>query len=494
MPDGARLVWFRSDLRVHDNPALLAACRGRDRVVAVYHACPAQWRRHDWGAAKVGFVQRSLRALAEGLDRLHIPLVVDTTCADFAAIPARLAERVRALRVTEVHANREYEVNEAARDAACAAALEAAGAALCLHDDQCIVPPGALRTGAGGWYRVFTPFRRAWTRRLAEEGVPAAAAAPAPRPADTGPVDVPSMAAWSAVVGRCAAALPGADRADLWPGGEAAARARLASFTKDRVCAYDTARDRPAIDGTSALSPYLAVGAISVRRCLAAALAANAGRLEGGNAGVITWIGELAWRDFYRHILHAFPRVGRNRAFQPETERVAWRDDPEAFAAWCAGRTGIPIIDAGMRQLGATGWMHNRLRMVTAMFLTKNLLIDWRAGERFFMQHLVDGDFASNNGGWQWSASTGTDAVPYFRVFNPVSQGEKFDPGGAFVRRWIAELAEVPDRFIHAPWRGGTALPTRGAADRSAYPVEPIVDLRASRARAIEAFRTIRTG
>ena len=236
----------------------------------------------------------------------------------------------------------------------------------------------------------------------------------------------------------------------------------------------------PAVDGTSTLSPYLAAGVLSPRQCLRAAVEANRGRAGSGKMGVTTWISELIWREFYRHIVIGFPRVGMNRPFRLETDRLPWRYDEGQFQAWCAGRTGVPIVDAGMRQLAETGWMHNRVRMITAMFLAKDLFIDWRWGERHFMRHLVDGDFASNNGGWQWSASTGTDAAPYFRIFNPFRQSRRFDPKGDYLRRFVPELASVSAGEIHEPHRNVSL--------RTDYPT-PIVDHANARKQAIEAFR-----
>lgn len=215
-----------------------------------------------------------------------------------------------------------------------------------------------------------------------------------------------------------------------------------------------------------------------------AALQSNQGEFESGKVGAVTWINELLWREFYKHILVGYPRVSRHRAFRPETEALAWRDAPDDLAAWQEARTGLPIIDAAMRQLLDTGWMHNRLRMVVAMFLTKNLLIDWREGERFFMRHLIDGDLAANNGGWQWSSSTGTDSAPYFRIFNPLSQSEKFDSEGLFIKHWLPELAGLNKKEIHNPAHLGGLF---GVAD---YPA-PIVNLSASRERALAAFKNL---
>jgi deoxyribodipyrimidine photo-lyase len=256
---------------------------------------------------------------------------------------------------------------------------------------------------------------------------------------------------------------------------------------RSRLLAYKDQRDFPAINGTSTLSPYLAVGAISPRQCLAAAVECNAGRTHDGQPGCDTWISELVWREFYKHILVGFPRVNKHRAFREETEELPWNDDDDQFQAWCDGRTGFPIVDAAMRQLRQTGWMHNRLRMVVAMFLTKDLFIDWRRGEQFFMQHLVDGDLAANNGGWQWSASTGTDAAPYFRIFNPISQSRKFDPHGAFIRRFLPEIAHLDDDAIHEPYGDDAPLLTT----KLAYP-RPMIDRELSRERVLKAFSELK--
>jgi deoxyribodipyrimidine photo-lyase len=270
-----------------------------------------------------------------------------------------------------------------------------------------------------------------------------------------------------------------------WPAGEDAATRRLADFVDQSIDRYPRDRDLPAVDGTSRLSPYLAAGVLSPGACLRAALAANQGEIDSGRAGIRAWIMELLWREFYLHLLAAHPALSMHRPMRPETQALPWRDAVEDLQAWRDGRTGFPMIDAAMRQLAATGWMHNRLRMMTAMFLSKNLLLDWRLGEAWFMAHLIDGDLAANNGGWQWSASTGADAVPYFRLFNPETQSLKIDPQGRFLRHWLPELAPLDDRSIHAP----------SAAQRAAcgYP-DRIVDLRDSRMRALEAYAGLPKG
>jgi deoxyribodipyrimidine photo-lyase len=264
-------------------------------------------------------------------------------------------------------------------------------------------------------------------------------------------------------------------------GGERAARTRLREFLAGAVRHYVRDRNRPDLDGTSRLSPYLRFGAISARHCIAAALALAGGE-RGAAAGAQKWVDELVWREFYVALLDQHPRVLRG-AFRSEFERVQWNDDDDGLRAWREGRTGYPFVDAAMRQLVQTGWMHNRARMVVASFLTKDLLLDWRLGERVFMQHLVDGDPASNNGGWQWSASTGTDAQPYFRIFNPVLQGEKFDPRGDYVRRFVPELRDVPTRWIHRPWEA--------PAPPRQYP-PPIVDHGERRVLAVARYEAAR--
>lgn len=462
------LVWFRNDLRVADNTALFEACRDPQAgVIAVFLATPAQWQAHDMAPARERFIGRNLAALSNALDTLGIPLLLREV-ATFHDVPATLAALCAEHGIHTVFANREYAVNEQARDARVERALARQGVAFRQYHDFTILPPGLL-TKSGTPYTVFTPYKRAWLDRF--------------HAAPTGVRPAPAKRKRRVALTPDAVTLPTAGPVDVhWPAGEAEAFRRLRQFIDEGASSYQRDRDRPDRDATSRLSPYLAAGVISPRACLEAALAANRGIMEGGNAGISTWISELVWRDFYTHILACFPRVSRHRAFREATERVPWRDDEAGFAAWCESRTGIPIVDAAMRQLTQTGWMHNRLRMVTAMFLSKNLLVDWRRGERFFMQHLIDGDLAANNGGWQWAASTGTDAVPYFRVFNPLAQSQKCDPQGDFIRRFVPELAGLDGKAIHNP--PDTVRASLG------YPL-PVVDLSASRQRAIEAFRTL---
>ncbi|WP_181297258.1 deoxyribodipyrimidine photo-lyase [Pseudomonas sp. Q2-TVG4-2] len=466
-----QLLWLRSDLRVADNTALVAAMNAGP-TIALYLITPAQWLGHNDAACKVDFWLRNLSALSARLAELNVPLLI--RCVDhWQAVPALIADLCRQHGVEAVHINNEYGVNEQRRDDATAEALRQTGTTLRRHLDQLLFAPGSVKTLAGDCFKVFSQFRKVCYSRLSHS-LPRCLPVPAPQawmaiPSDPVPEIVQGFTP------------PSDALRSHWPAGEHAAYGRLASFAEQDLADYQQRRDFPAEPGTSQISAYLAAGVVSPRQCLHAALGANQGELDSGNPGAVTWINELLWREFFKHILVSYPRVSMGRAFRPETEALPWRHAPDELAAWQQGRTGFPMIDAAMRQLLATGWMHNRLRMVVAMFLSKNLLIDWRKGERWFMQHLIDGDLAANNGGWQWSASTGTDSVPYFRLFNPLSQSARFDPDGRFLRHWLPELAQLSNREVHDPGVMGGRL-------AAAYP-QPIVDLAMSRERALSAFR-----
>jgi deoxyribodipyrimidine photo-lyase len=469
------LMWFRSDLRLSDNPALSAAVTTADAdTVAVFVCSPEQWREHDWGAPKVDFLLRNLQDLSHRLLEIGVPLLVLQTDL-FEEVPALLLEVAREHACDALFFNREYEVNERRRDEAVTQSFGEADLEVHAFHDQTIIEPGALRTTKGSFYTVFTPFHRAWLRQLESTAIPKLLPSPGTRQ------ELPFEA--SLVPTKFDGFETAEGRFDSWQAGEEAARQRLESFLQQSVSRYPDSRDVPAEGVTSSLSPYLALGVISARTCLWAAYETNKGQLIDGDKGLSAWMRQLVWREFYRHVLVGYLRVSKNRAFKVETENIPWRQDEEGFLAWSEGRTGVPFVDAGMRQLRETGWMHNRLRMVTAMFLTKDLLIDWRRGERFFMQHLVDGDLANNNGGWQWAASTGTDAAPYFRIFNPWTQGRRYDPDGKFIRRWVPELAGIAPSALHDPKRLADALPAKPG-----YP-RPLVNHASARVRALETFQ-----
>jgi deoxyribodipyrimidine photo-lyase len=471
-----QLLWLRGDLRLSDNTALSNAMASGP-TIALYVITPQQWLAHDDAPCKVDFWLRNLHSLQQALAALNVPLLV-RECADWQQVPDVLLQLCQDLQISAVHCNEEYGIHETQRDQASSNLLQGQGIALHSHFDQLLFKPGSVLTKTGSYFQVFSQFRKVCLQRL-HVSLPACL----PYPKAQAPLAIASDVLPDQVAGF---AQPAATLRDYWPAGEDEAQRRLQDFAEQQMHAYDRQRDLPAVPGTSQLSAYLAAGVISVRQCLHAALRANHGEFDSGNPGILCWINELLWREFYKHVLVGYPRVSRHRAFRPETEALAWRDAPEELLAWQQGRSGIPLVDAAMRQLHATGWMHNRLRMVVAMFLTKNLLIDWREGERFFMRQLIDGDLAANNGGWQWSASTGTDAAPYFRIFNPLSQSQRFDAEGRFIRHWLPELADLDDRDLHNP---KAAL---GLFGPSGYPADyptPMVDLRASRERALQAFK-----
>lgn len=469
-----QMIWLRTDLRVHDNTALSAAME-QGPVLAVYMISPAQWHSHDDAPAKVDFWLRNLSALKDELKALNVPLLI-VHADTWDKAPMALLGPCKTHGIEQIHVNEEYGVNEEKRDRAVEAELGKQGIGFTRHVDQLFFKPGSVLTKSGGYFKVYTQFRKVCCGRL-HHSMPSLVRLPKKQ----SPMHVKSDEVPESVKGF---ATPAQELRALWPAGEDEARKRLEHFTDDQVHYYNDERDLPAKPGTSQLSAYLAAGVVSPRQCLHAALRSNNGEFETGNVGSVTWINELLWREFYKHVLVGFPRVSRHRAFRPETEALKWRQAPEDLQAWQQGRTGLPIIDAAMRQLLATGWMHNRLRMIVAMFLTKNLLIDWREGERFFMQNLIDGDLAANNGGWQWSSSTGTDSSPYFRIFNPLSQSERFDPEGLFIKKWVPELADLNKRDIHAPSASGGLFAVDG------YPA-PIVDLKSSRERALTAFKSL---
>jgi len=435
--NSAVLVWFRRDLRAHDHAALHAALRASTQVYCVFvfdtdilDALPTRDDR------RVEFLWQSVCALAETLATMaggRGPVLHVLHGSARSCIPA-LAQ---SLGVKAVYANHDYEPDALARDHAVAQALATQGLPLNTRKDQVIFDGDEVLTKMGQPFSVFTPYKNAWLQRLDAFYVKpypitpyASHLALVPSPSD-----LPSLAS----LGFTQTNLSSLGVA----GGSGAARVLLDDFLT-RIDAYDQRRDYPAVKGPSYLSVHLRFGTLSIRELVTLAK-------QRDSSGAAVWLSELIWRDFYFMILARHPRVV-HASFRPEYDAIEWAQAPELQQAWCEARTGYPIVDAAMRQLHQTGYMHNRLRMIVASFLTKDLGIDWRVGERHFAQHLIDFDLAANNGGWQWAASTGCDAQPYFRIFNPVTQSERFDPKGQFIRRYVPELAGVSDRHIHAPW------------------------------------------
>ena len=474
MHNDSALVWFRRDLRLIDHTALCQALKHHERVYCVFvfdTTILAGLPRRD---RRIDFIRHALIELDQML-REHGGALIVRHGDPLAEIP----QLARELGVASVHANRDYEPQAVRRDAAVAKALAQDDIAFRDYKDQVVFEKSDVLTQGGTPFSVFTPYKNAWLKRLL--------------PGDF-TVSVPELQALAAPDFETAIptletlGFEASNLAELkFPLGISGAQTLFEDF-QDRIAAYKEARDFPAVKGVSYLSTHLRFGTISIRQLSAFAYA------QGGR-GAETWLSELIWREFYMMILWHRPDVV-DHCFKPEYDALVWDEGVESealFAAWCEARTGYPIVDAAMRQINQSGYMHNRLRMIVASFLTKDLGISWQRGEAYFAEHLNDFDLSANNGGWQWAASTGCDAQPYFRIFNPVTQSEKFDPDGKFIRRYLPELARVPDKFIHAPW---TMKPVDAAAcgfvlERD-YPA-PIVDHAVARERTLARFKAVRS-
>ena len=474
---GRALVWFRRDLRDFDHAALYHALRDAREVFCAFvfdreilDALPTRVDR------RVEFIRESLVELDAALRARGGALIVRHGHAR-EAIPRLAGE----LGVSAVFANRDYEPAALARDEAVAVGLERCGVALRSFKDQVIFERDEVLTQAGKSFSVFTPYKSAWLATLTPHDLKSY---PIDRYVDA--LAHPGERLASGIPALAAIGFRGTDLEALGVrAGMSGGAARVRDFRR-RIDRYRDARDFPATKGPSYLSVHLRFGTVSIRE-----LAAHAHQrsLERGGEGAATWLSELIWREFYAQILWHNPDVVAH-AFKPEYDDLAFENDPEKFAAWREGCTGYPIVDAAMRQIATTGYMHNRLRMIAASFLVKDLLIDWRWGERYFADALLDYDLASNNGGWQWAASTGCDAQPFFRIFNPVTQSERFDPAGKFIRRYVPELAALSAARIHAPWRMSREEQRASAVVIGRDYPAPIVDHAKARAAALQLFGT----
>ena len=465
--------WIRQDLRLRDNQALHAALQNNSenvQVIPLFIIEPNLWQGHWFSRQRAAFLAENLRALDADLRKRGSYLVVR-----FGDPEETLTHFISSQKAKRVFAERGYSPYTTRRDAH----MIQAGIPLTLVGGDMVHPPDSLLKADGTPYKVYTPFMRLW-RSLPAPSLFDILPIPEkiPTPADVRTTLLPEI-------------LYNAEQTGF-PTGEDEALRRLSAFTDGPdapIFKYAEQRDRPDLQGTSGLSPYLRFGMLSIRQAVVTAQAAiETAKDENSRKGPETWLNELIWREFYKYILYHYPHALKE-SFRQKYRGIPWVNDQVDFTDWKKGKTGYPIVDAAMRQLAKTGWMHNRARMLTASFLVKNLMVDWRLGETWFMQNLLDGAPAANNGGWQWTAGTGTDAAPYFRIFNPVTQSKKFDPSGDYIRRWLPELRDVPDKYIHTPWEMDKQ--TQEASDCLIgihYP-EPIIDLKFSRQRALDLYK-----
>lgn len=470
-PYASALVWFRRDLRDFDHAALYHALKSAPRVYCAFvFDTDILDRLEDKADRRVEFIWESVRELKEALRAQGGDLIVRHGYAE-EEIPALATE----LEIEAVYANRDYEPSANLRDSKVAQALQRTAVAFHDFKDQVIFERDEILTQSGKPYGVFTPYRNAWLRKVEDIFL---------RPYGVDP-DTAHLARHDAGTMPSLEAL-GFERTNLRslaiPTGMRGGAQLFADFL-ERIDSYKNARDYPGLKGPSYLSVHLRFGTVSIRH-----LARTAWRMEGG--GAETWLAELIWREFYFQILHHHPELAEGRTYKPEFDALPFPDDTTLFDSWCEGRTGYPLVDAAMRQLNQSGYMHNRPRMVAASFLVKDLLVDWRRGERYFAEKLIDYDFAANNGGWQWAASTGCDAQPWFRIFNPVTQSERFDGQGKFIRKYVPELAPCNDKEIHAPWTmSNTRQQALGLIIGRDYPM-PIVDHAMRREQALALYKS----
>ena len=471
------IVWLRTDLRLADHPALGAALKDSKQVALVYVLDTAEADDRSLGGASRWWLHGSLAALQAAAAERGGGLILRR--GDPAVVLFELAEELEARRI---YFSRSYDPRGRSLARNLKTAAIDRGIEVKRFPGSLLAEPEHISTGGGSPYKVFTPFWRALQRQPGSPSLPAPASLPTLPKVASDPLESwqlrPRQPDWAAGFG------------EVWEPGVSGAQVRLEQFLQDAVGDYDAARDRPDQEGTSRLSPHLHFGELSPRMVWNTARHA-ASRRPGSSGGIEAFLRELGWREFSYHLLYHWPEL-TTAPLRGEFAGFPWREDRVALTAWQQGQTGVPLVDAGMRQLWRTGWMHNRVRMIVASFLVKNLLLPWQDGEAWFWDTLVDADLASNVAGWQWVAGCGADAAPYFRVFNPVRQGEKFDPHGYYVKQWVPELAHVPAKYVHQPW----ALPAGLAAEIDFqcgrdYP-QPLVDLGESRQRALAAYQALR--
>jgi len=468
------IVWFRLDLRIHDNPALHAAVAAGRPIVPLYILDDETDGVRAMGGASRWWLHHSLTCLAKSFSDLGCPLVLRRGAA--AEVLEQIATETGA---TKVVWNRRYEPGEIARDKAIKQSLKEKSVEVDSFSGSLLNEPWDIKSKQGTPYRVFTPFYKAVLERGGINApVPPPSALRAPKTA----VQSDDLADWQL---RPTAPDWAGGLRDTWTPGEAGAAARLDAFLDGPVTQYKTDRDIPGVAGTSALSPHLHFGEISPQQVWHKTVAIEQ------SSGTETFLKELVWREFGYHLLYDNPEMPL-QPLQRKFKAFPWATNESYVRAWQRGQTGYPIVDAGMRELWHTGTMHNRVRMIVASFLVKHLLVHWRAGEEWFWDTLVDADLASNTANWQWVAGCGADAAPYFRIFNPMTQGEKFDPKGIYVRRWVPELSDLPDKVLHQPWTASDELLAKAEIRLGQTYPRPIVDHKTARECALEALASIK--
>ncbi|QRW16282.1 deoxyribodipyrimidine photo-lyase [Rhizoctonia solani] len=511
------IYWMRmEDMRIRDNRAFSAASNVAQELgvplVVLFILSPGDYTSHDRSPRRIDFCLRNLAALKETLGGMDIPLYV-TSHTPRKTLPDEVIKLARKWNARRIYANIEYQVDELRRDIRLIHLATMASVRAEYFSDRCVVEPGALATKEGRQYAVYSPWLKNWVATL-DRDPSRLEESPTPKPNDNKTRNHPKVGdLFKCEIPESVEGFECHDRENmtlLYPAGEEAAHEVLRRFlyTKSRdsqladasplasgaeessnhsrIKDYMNSRDHADADTTSRISPYLASGVISARECVRGAMKIlGVKRVDAGKtSGPGVWVSEIAWRDFYTHVMAAFPRVSMGRPFQEKFADVKWETNAAHLKAWKEGKTGVPIVDAAIRQANTQGWMHNRARMITAMYLTKDLMLDWRLGEKHFMEQFIDGDLASNNGGWQWSASTGTDPQPYFRIFNPYSQSEKADPKGDYIKYFVPELKDLSGKALHDPY--GHLSPSE--FKKLGYP-KPLVDHKEARERALRRYK-----
>ncbi|MCO4781734.1 MAG: deoxyribodipyrimidine photo-lyase [Candidatus Cloacimonetes bacterium] len=464
------LVWFRNDLRLCDQPtissAILSAKSSNSKIIACYIDCPKQWSMHHMAPIRHDFILARVKQLQSELKDLNISFLIKSVDT-YDDVSQCLSEICTAHQISDLYFNEELMIYELQRD-------QKVIDTLCdvkVHKfySDCLIRPNTIFTQQNNPFKVFTYFKKEWLKQLPTVDLIL-------KPKALNPDNL--------ISNKCNLDVDFDESiTKMYPVDEASILQTLRDFVQQKVSSYEQSRDYPSLQGTSKLSPYLAIGALSPKQCLMRLFYEFPNVLNELKTGPMVWLSELIWREFYKSTLVSFPNTMKGKAFLDHFENLQFLNNRALFDKWCIGQTGYPIVDAAMRQLNQTGWMHNRLRMVTASFLIKDLHIDWRWGEKYFMQKLIDGDYAANNGGWQWAASTGTDAAPYFRIFNPTTQGERFDKSGKFIKQFIPELKDIPSKFIHKPHD----FATKNSIELD-YP-KPIVDHKVARLHTLDMYK-----